>query len=56
LISLKKVDREDEVELELAAEGRLLRYQVSVGGMDGMAFLNLESSDGAGAMIDGGGC
>lgn len=51
LISLEKVDREEEVEVDEAAAGRLDRYHVSVGVGEEMAFLNLEAPKRAGAML-----
>jgi len=53
LISLEKVEREDEVVVEEApaAAGRLYRYHVSVGVGDEVAFLNLEAPNRAAATI-----
>lgn len=51
LISLEKVEREDEVDVEDAAAGRLDRYHVSVGVADEVAFLNLEAPNRAEATI-----
>ena len=51
LISLEKVEREEEVEVFEAAAGRLDRYHVSVDVGEGMAFLNLEAPKRAGAIL-----
>jgi hypothetical protein len=53
LISLEKVEREEEVDAEeaAAAEGRLDRYHDSVDDGDEVAFLNLEAPNRAEATI-----
>lgn len=51
LTSLEKVEREEEVDWEDAADGRLDRYHVSVGVADEVAFLNLEAPNFAGAIL-----
>jgi hypothetical protein len=51
LISEDRVDKEDEVEFELAAAGRLVLYHVSVGRTDGIAFLNLLAPKRAGGIV-----
>jgi hypothetical protein len=51
LISLEKVEREEEVDVEEAEAGRLDLYHVSTGGADEVAFLNLEAPNRAAATI-----
>jgi len=53
LISLEKVEREEEVDAEeaAAADGRLDRYHESVDVGDDVAFLNLEAPNRAAATI-----
>jgi hypothetical protein len=51
LISLEKVEREEEVDVDEAVAGRLDRYHDSVGVADEVAFLNLEAPNRAEATI-----
>jgi hypothetical protein len=51
LISLEKVEREEDVDVDDAAAGRLVRYHVSFGVADEVAFLNLEAPNRVGAIL-----